>query len=72
MPVPKKRHSRSRQGKRRNANWKLELPTLVKCVNCGAPVPPHHACTECGFYRGRAVIAIKKDKKESKAQKEKK
>jgi len=68
MAVPKKRHSRSRQGKRR-ANWKLSLPTISKCASCGAPKLPHQACPSCGIYRGRPVIKVKT--KEDKSQKEK-
>jgi large subunit ribosomal protein L32 len=68
MPVPKKRHSRSRQGKRR-ANWNLVLPSLSKCPSCGAAVLPHQVCPECGSYRGRLVVEAGKEKK---AKKEKK
>jgi large subunit ribosomal protein L32 len=66
MPVPKKRHSPSRQGKRR-ANWKLVTPNYNRCSECGAPVLPHHACLACGTYRGKKVLTIK----EKKAKKEK-
>ena len=65
MPVPKKRHSKSRQGKRR-ANWKLTSANLSKCPGCGSPILPHHACPACGTYQGRSVI-IKKEKEEKKA-----
>jgi len=67
MPQPKKRHSSSRQGKRR-ANWKLELPSLSTCPACHAPVLPHYACSQCGTYQGREVIKIE-DKKEKKPKK---
>ena len=33
MALPKRRHSRSRQAKRR-ANWKSTSPTIVECTNC--------------------------------------
>lgn len=70
MPVPKKKHSRSRQGKRR-ANWRVAAITLSVCPECHAPTLPHHACPSCGTYRGRVVIAKeepgeKKKKKEDK------
>ncbi|MCX5726961.1 MAG: 50S ribosomal protein L32 [Candidatus Saganbacteria bacterium] len=55
MTVPKKRHSRSRQGKRR-ANWKLSQINLGKCPDCGAPILSHHACPSCGNYHGRSVL----------------
>ena len=48
MPVPRRRHCRSRQGKDR-AHKKLYVPQLVPCEQCGAPL---HAdarfCNHCG------------------------
>ena len=35
MAVPKRRTSKARKNKRR-ANWKLEVPGMIKCSNCGA------------------------------------
>lgn len=55
---PKKRHSRARQGKRREA-IKLSLPTTAFCKNCGSVVVPHTACPSCGFYKGKRVIGAK-------------
>lgn len=64
MPQPKKRHSNSRQGKRRGAHWKITLPNLSICPQCGAAVLPHHVCAKCGNYKGRSLLEIKaKDKK---------
>ena len=59
MPVPKKRHSNIRQGKRRFSNYRLKLTNLSKCPQCGSPTLPHHACPTCGTYEGRAAIKIK-------------
>ncbi len=64
MPVPKKRHSNVRQGKRRFSNYRLTAVQTTKCPDCGSPVLPHHACPTCGKYQGRAVIKIKPPKKE--------
>lgn len=61
MPVPKRRHTRSRRGKRRS-QWKISAPNFGNCPQCGAPVLPHHACSSCGNYRGRKVIVIKEKK----------
>lgn len=63
MPVPKKKHSRSRQGSRRAENFRAYLPDLSKCPACGAPHPSHQACPSCGTYKGRAAIKIKQKKK---------
>jgi large subunit ribosomal protein L32 len=65
MPVPKKKHSPSRQGKRR-ANWRVSAIALSVCPECHAPTLPHHACPSCGTYQGRTVI-VKKGKAEKKA-----
>ncbi|NQT29762.1 MAG: 50S ribosomal protein L32 [Candidatus Saganbacteria bacterium] len=62
MPVPKKRHSNSRQGKRRASNYKLAPATLSRCATCGAAVLPHHACPSCGNYRGRPILKLKAEK----------
>jgi large subunit ribosomal protein L32 len=66
MPVPKKRHSNIRSGKRRFSNYRLAGINLGRCSNCGAPIQPHHACPTCGNYKGRSVLKIK-TKKEKKS-----
>ena len=63
MPVPKKRHSNTRTRTRR-ANWKLKALNLAECPQCHAKVLSHHACPECGTYKGRMVIKIKSEPKE--------
>lgn len=68
MPVPKKRHSHSRQGSRRAENFRAHLPNLSKCPACGAPTLSHQACPSCGAYKGRAAIKIKTKKKKGKAE----
>lgn len=61
---PKKRHSRQRKGKRR-ASIFLKKPMGVLCVNCGAMILPHMICKNCGYYKGRQLLVLKKkDKKE--------
>ena len=65
MPVPKKRHSNVRQGKRRFSNYRLSAKKPGTCPQCGAPILPHHACSSCGAYRGRVAkkVKVKKEKK---------
>ena len=58
MPVPKKKHSHSRQNSRRSQHDKVDPPTLTKCANCEAFKKPHKVCGSCGFYRGRKVIEV--------------
>ncbi|HVN66817.1 MAG TPA: 50S ribosomal protein L32 [Candidatus Sulfotelmatobacter sp.] len=69
MPVPKKRHSNIRQGKRRFSNYRLKAVALGKCPQCGAAVLPHHACPACGTYQGRQVIKLKEKKGKKETQK---
>ncbi len=65
-PLPKRKHSTRRQGKRRAA-LKLTLPLSMTCANCGSLRLPHRVCGNCGFYGGKAVVIKKvKTKKKSK------
>ena len=57
MPNPKRRHSKSRRGKRR-AHDALRIPQTVVCPNCQEPRMSHRVCPKCGFYKGREVIHI--------------
>lgn len=58
MPNPKRKHSKSRTGKRRAHDF-LDQPAVSPCPNCGEPRRPHRVCPKCGFYRGRLVIEMK-------------
>lgn len=60
MPNPKRKHSKSRTGKRRSHDH-LAAPAVGNCPNCGEPRPPHRVCPKCGFYRGRVVIEMKEE-----------
>ena len=59
MAVPKCKVSKARRDKRRSNVWKLEIPGVVACPNCGAPLLPHRACKACGMYNGREVVAVR-------------
>lgn len=45
-PLPKRKHSTQRKGKRLKARLK-SLPTLVKCANCSKTKLPHMLCKYC-------------------------
>lgn len=70
MPVPKKRHSNIRQGKRRFSNYQLKPTAVSRCPQCGAPVRPHYACPTCGHYKGKAAVKIKVKKEKKGKEKE--
>lgn len=56
-PLPKKKTSKSRQGRRR-AHLAVVTPGLVVCPQCRSPRPSHQACPVCGTYRGREVLNV--------------
>lgn len=60
-PVPKKRHTRARTGKRRG-NIKLSVPNLSKCANCGELKKSHMACPNCGKTAKEAKATAKTEK----------
>lgn len=60
MAVPKSKVSHQRKNKRRSSVWKLELPGMVPCPNCGEYHLSHRVCKACGYYDGRKVLEIKK------------
>lgn len=55
MAVPFRRTSKTRKRKRRT-HFKLDLPTVTKCPNCGEIIRPHAACPSCGTYKGKVVV----------------
>ena len=58
MAVPFRRTSKTKKRMRRT-HLKKELPGITTCPNCGAAIKPHRACTNCGSYKGKTVIAVK-------------
>jgi large subunit ribosomal protein L32 len=59
VAVPKRKTSRSNTRSRRS-QWKTSAPTLVTCPNraCAQPKLPHTACSNCGQYDGKQVLAV--------------
>jgi large subunit ribosomal protein L32 len=53
---PKNRTSRTRKRLRR-ANWKMTAPNTGACPQCHEPKLPHTVCGNCGYYKGREVVA---------------
>jgi len=58
MAHPKRRTSKSKRDMRRS-HHAIEGVALAVCSNCGTTHKAHNACAECGYYRGRQVIAVK-------------
>ena len=56
MIAPKKKVSKQRKHKRRSSVWKLDMPGMVKCPNCGEYVLSHRVCKACGYYDGVQIV----------------
>lgn len=57
MAVPKRKTAKSATRSRRAANMKTSAPGLVKCPQCSELKLSHILCPECGYYKGREVVA---------------
>lgn len=72
MIVQQRRNSKTR-GRKRRTHYKLEVPGMTVCPNCGELKLNHRVCGECGYYDGKQVITpVVKDEDDKKAEKEKK
>lgn len=60
-PLPKRKVSKGRRDRRR-AHDALKARNLTTCTNCGSMRLPHTVCPECGYYKGREVIEVSKEK----------
>lgn len=54
MAVPQRRTSKTRKRMRRT-HFKLEIPGMIKCDNCGEHKLAHRVCSSCGHYKGVKV-----------------
>ncbi len=57
MAAPKRRHSKTRQKKRRTHQG-IVPAHLVECKNCRDYKLPHRVCESCGYYNGRQVLEV--------------
>ncbi len=58
MAVPFRRTSKTAKKKRRS-HYKLSVPGMVVCPNCGEMKLSHRVCKECGQYGGKTVLEEK-------------
>jgi len=61
MALPKKRQSKQR-GRKRRTHWKLTAPAVTDCKHCHEPKLAHRVCPHCGYYAGKEVVFIGKEK----------
>lgn len=45
----------------KRSTWKLDKPNFATCPHCHEPVMQHTACSNCGYYDGKKVMAGKND-----------
>lgn len=55
MAVPFRRTSKTKKRMRRT-HFKLQVPGMVECPNCGEMKLAHRVCKNCGTYKGEEVI----------------
>jgi large subunit ribosomal protein L32 len=55
MAVPARRTSKTAKRKRRT-HFKLQVPGMTACPNCGEMKLAHHVCKACGTYKGKEVV----------------
>lgn len=58
MAHPKKKTTKSKRNMRRS-HHAVKPDQKQNCSKCGSTILPHHACANCGTYKGRKVEAIK-------------
>ncbi len=56
MAVPMRKLSK-RRTRMRASHHAMSPKNLRECPQCGAPGLPHRVCGNCGYYRGREVVA---------------
>ncbi len=59
MAVPKRKTSKAAKRKRRT-HFKLEIPGMNNCPECGELKLSHRVCSSCGFYDGKQVLETAK------------
>lgn len=61
MPVPKRKTSRARRDKRSSCKG-IKPKSITGCQTCQAPIAPHSACQECGYYKGVKILRTKAER----------
>jgi large subunit ribosomal protein L32 len=69
MAVPKQRKTKSRRNQRR-MHIHLDAPTMGDCPQCKEKKLMHAVCKACGYYKGKEIIDVLKEKKSASKKKE--
>ncbi|MGL5084148.1 MAG: 50S ribosomal protein L32 [Clostridium sp.] len=57
MGNPARKTYRAKRDSRRAQTFKLSLPGIVECQQCHEMKLSHRVCKNCGFYKGKEVVA---------------
>lgn len=72
MSIAQQRRSSKTRKRLRRTHYKLDLPGMMVCPNCGEMKLAHVVCKACGYYDGKLVRELKvKDNDEEKGTEEK-
>ncbi len=71
MAVPKKKTTKSKRNKRRMHIY-TKAPSLVTCPQCKEKKLMHVICRQCGYYKGKEVIDVLKEKDKTKEKRKEK
>lgn len=55
MAVPFRRTSTTKN--KRRTHFKLQVPGMTACPNCGEMKLAHRVCKNCGTYKGKEVVS---------------
>jgi len=69
MAEPKKRSTSTRSGNR-TRHQRLERSASRVCQHCHQLTTPHQVCRNCGYYKGKPVIAMEQKVIQKKAKEE--
>lgn len=57
MANPKQRHTHHRRDRARR-QYDASLTNTQECPKCQAPVLSHRVCSQCGTYKGKAMMNL--------------
>ncbi len=58
MGLPSQKRTKSSK-KRRASHFALKTTKANLCPKCQHPIMTHHACSHCGYYKGREIVKPK-------------
>ena len=60
MGCPARKMGKASTRARRSQTFKASLPGIVECPQCHEMKLAHRVCKNCGFYKGKEVVASEK------------